>query len=395
MGQHADGTYYLVQELLEGETLRQRLDRLQKLSMTETFEAILPVMDALAAAHAAGVVHRDVKPENIFLHAERRTTRAAKSVSKLIDFGVAKAGNHPVRLTAAGVVLGTPNYMAPEQVDGASDVGPQADLWSISVGLYECLAGRRPFAGPSVREVFAQITTTDPPSLASAAPTIPPELVAIIHTGLARDRSVRFSSVHAMLRALSTIDPLASAPSIAPMFQSFAAPEVPRDVSEPRGIDEPPRPAPTPRTPAPAQHSTARERPRNAKRASSHGATTAQLALGVVLGLSIAMFGAFTIRGAAQREQRAALDAGIATAPAARSSAPSDRGSIAIEPSISTAIDASIAASADVVIARTPPVRRAPRSVGSTPARRRRSPTRRARAARRARGAARRDRSPA
>jgi serine/threonine protein kinase len=82
MGQHSDGTYYLVQELLEGETLRQRLDRLTKLSPTEALEALLPVMDALAAAHAAGIVHRDVKPENIYLHAERRTTRAAKSVSQ-------------------------------------------------------------------------------------------------------------------------------------------------------------------------------------------------------------------------------------------------------------------------------------------------------------------------
>jgi serine/threonine-protein kinase len=89
-GQHSDGTYYLVLELLEGETLRQRLDRLGRLSLTEAFELLLPVMDALSAAHAAGVVHRDVKPENILLHAERKTTRAAKLVPKLIDFGVAK-----------------------------------------------------------------------------------------------------------------------------------------------------------------------------------------------------------------------------------------------------------------------------------------------------------------
>lgn len=307
MGQHSDGTYYLAQELLEGETLRQRLDRLRKLSTTETFELLLPVMDALTAAHAAGVIHRDVKPENIILHSERKTSRAAKVVPKLIDFGVAKAGDHPVRLTAAGAVLGTPNYMAPEQIEGSAEVGPQADLWSIGVILYECLSGERPFSAPTVRDLFAQICTTSAPPLKSLAPTLPDELANIVHCALERDRTQRFGSVHAMVSALSSVTPLAEAPALAVMFESLAAPIVPRSATDARGANKTTPLVRTPVTPTPQQPPASVERqssagdgrPRRSASPSSR-ANAAQIAMGVGLGVAIAAFGAFTIRGAAR-----------------------------------------------------------------------------------------------
>jgi serine/threonine protein kinase len=336
MGQHSDGTYYLVQELLEGETLRQRLDRLTKLSPTEALEALLPVMDALAAAHAAGIVHRDVKPENIYLHAERRTTRAAKSVSKLIDFGVAKAGNHPVRLTAAGVVLGTPNYMAPEQVDGASQVGPQADLWSIGVVLYECLSGERPFSGASVRDVFAKVTSQPAIPLGTLVPTLPEALVSVVHSAIERDRSVRFASMKAMLSALSSIEPLARAPSLAPMFESFSAPTVHSTPGDSRTVPDAivvpaikpalaakptatPTPKATPRatpTPNPSREVTEKG-PAALDLGGTSSISSGQIALGAVMALALGAFGAFTIRGASRRAGASHADAATLDAPRA------------------------------------------------------------------------------
>ncbi|MFO0557994.1 MAG: protein kinase [Polyangiales bacterium] len=306
MGQHSDGTYFLAQELLEGETLRQRLDRLHKLSLTETLELMLPVMDALTAAHAAGIVHRDVKPENIILHSERKTSRAAKVVPKLIDFGVAKSDNHPVRLTAAGVVLGTPNYMAPEQVEGALDVGPQADLWSLGVILYECLGGERPFSAPTIRELFTQICTSAPRPLKSLAPALSDELAVVVHTALERDRSQRFASVHAMLAALSSIAPRDESPALAAMLESFAAPIVPRSATDARAAFKPAvaMTPPAVKTPTP-QSPTVRASRSNASdgasaRRPARSTNRAQLAMGVGLGVAIAAFGAFTIRGGAR-----------------------------------------------------------------------------------------------
>lgn len=315
MGQHADGTYYLVQELLEGETLRQRLDRLGRLSLTEAFELLLPVMDALSAAHAAGVVHRDVKPENIILHAERKTSRAAKLVPKLIDFGVAKTSTQSVKLTAAGIVLGTPNYMAPEQVDGAIDIDARADIWSVGVLLFECLSGRRPFSGTSVREVFAAITTTQPPSLASFVSTLPEGVVSVVQSALSRDRSMRFSSMNAMITALSAIVELTSSPNLQGMFASFAMPALPRSAADTR----PTAIEPSAEASVAPEHTTQREREAKSVKSSSstrrrQTTSPALVALGVALTVTTVAFGAFTIRGArpAQREltQQSDADAG-------------------------------------------------------------------------------------
>ncbi|MBL8678727.1 MAG: serine/threonine protein kinase [Myxococcales bacterium] len=335
MGQHSDGTYYLVQELLEGETLRQRLDRLGRLSLTEAFELLLPVMDALSAAHAAGVVHRDVKPENILLHAERKTSRAAKLVPKLIDFGVAKTSAQSVKLTAAGVVLGTPNYMAPEQVDGAVDIDARADIWSVGVLLYECLSGRRPFAGASVRDVFAAITTTQPPPLSSLVATLPEGVVSVVHSALNRDRTLRFSSMNAMITALSAIVELTSSPHLQDMFASFAMPAMPRSTTDAKpALAE--ASAAQPARPGDSTHRDARsERDATSSNQSARRSTGSRrrqpssptlAVLGVALTVTTVAFGAFTIRGSRPPSdaQRASSDAGVAitTEPRPVSNAP-------------------------------------------------------------------------
>jgi serine/threonine protein kinase len=323
MGQHSDGTYYLVQELLEGETLRQKLDRLGRLSLTETFEAMLPVMDGLSAAHAAGVVHRDVKPENIIMHAERKTTRASKVVPKLIDFGVAKNRQQSVKLTAAGVVLGTPNYMAPEQIDGDSDLDARADIWSIGVILFECLAGRRPFSGGSIRDVLAATTTTTPPRLSTIVPTLPEPVVSIVHTALERDRALRFSSMQAMITALSAIAELTSSTPLQEMFASFAMPSLPRSTTDAR----PPARSPAAseavdgdRTPQHLGHDArveqttgalrpAHKEPTARQRRSSQSPTV--VVIGAALTVTTVAFGAFTIHGSRTTQRLTlAADAG-------------------------------------------------------------------------------------
>lgn len=131
-----DGSVYIVLELLEGESLAQHLARRGPLSSIETMSILAPILDALDAAHRMGIVHRDVKPGNVFLSHDA----SGRVVPKLLDFGVAKLAG--ATLTTTGTVLGTLAYTAPEQARGERRVGPWSDVWSVAVMLYECLTGR-------------------------------------------------------------------------------------------------------------------------------------------------------------------------------------------------------------------------------------------------------------
>ena len=134
---------YLVMELLAGESFAAMLDRETKLPAERVIEILLPVMSALVIAHQEGVIHRDLKPDNIFL----QKTRAKTMVPKLLDFGISKVtGAHNSRITHTSSLMGTPYYMSPEQARGSKDVDAQIDQWSMGVILYESLAGERPIA---------------------------------------------------------------------------------------------------------------------------------------------------------------------------------------------------------------------------------------------------------
>jgi eukaryotic-like serine/threonine-protein kinase len=166
MGELADGTLFMVMEWLEGETLRTRLKRDQRLPPGETLEIVRQLGHALDRAHAVGVVHRDLKPANLFL---LRSDHGAPLL-KVIDFGVAKSIDNRFFeedgfdvVTAADESLGTPSYMSPEQLRGSGEVDHRADLWALSVLTYRLLLGELPFLGPDypslcfaiVRGVFA------------------------------------------------------------------------------------------------------------------------------------------------------------------------------------------------------------------------------------------------
>jgi hypothetical protein len=195
----ARGIQFLVQELLEGESLAERLDRDGPLSPRAALDALVPIADALAAVHAAGLVHRDVKPENVFLQRGRDGERP-----KLIDFGVVArvVGRRATRLTLAGTLVGSPAYMAPEQtLDGASLDG-RADVWSLGVVLYEALSGQRPYEADDAEGLLAKIRAEAPRPLAAAMPGLPAPLLAVVDRALQKDRTARWPTAAAFRDAL-------------------------------------------------------------------------------------------------------------------------------------------------------------------------------------------------
>jgi serine/threonine protein kinase len=196
VGQWHDGSPYIVQELLDGEPLREMMTRDWRLKPEVAIEIIVPIMGALVAAHRAGIVHRDIKPENIFLF---RTPEGAV-IPKLIDFGIAKiaAGDHH---TLRGALLGTPAYMSPEQVGGL-EADHRSDVWAIGAVLYEMLAGQCPYEGPSGASVLAKILTEPVPLITKRVPAVPAELAAVVHKALARNVEERWLTMQEFLDAL-------------------------------------------------------------------------------------------------------------------------------------------------------------------------------------------------
>ncbi|HXY41623.1 MAG TPA: serine/threonine-protein kinase, partial [Vicinamibacteria bacterium] len=195
-----EGLYYIAMELLEGEDLRQALDHGRSFSLEEKLSIVDGVLAALEYSHAKGVVHRDIKPANIHL--------VPGGLVKLMDFGLARMSTS--ELTQDGVVLGTPNYMSPEQALGAR-VDGRSDLFSAGVVLYELLTGHKPFESESTPSVLYQVVHTEPPPLRRWAPDTPDLLTALVDRALRKDRERRFSSATEMRAALQAARPAAGA----------------------------------------------------------------------------------------------------------------------------------------------------------------------------------------
>lgn len=198
MGMHA-GSPYLVMELLEGCSLDAVLDQKQPLRLEQVLSWLFPVMGALASLHEAGIVHRDVKPSNIFLS---QSGRGRPTVTpKLLDFGLARALSD-ARLTRSGVVLGTPLYMAPEHAAGAQ-VGPPADVWSMGVVLFECATGALPFTSTDRSALAAQILAGHVRTVRQVRADVPPPVAAVIDGALQRDLGARHASMRSFAQALA------------------------------------------------------------------------------------------------------------------------------------------------------------------------------------------------
>jgi eukaryotic-like serine/threonine-protein kinase len=192
----SDGWVYYVMPYVEGESLRDRLARQGQLPVEETARIVSELLDALAYAHGKGVVHRDLKPDNIML---------AGRHALLLDFGVAKAVSEsaePAFVTTTGVALGTPSYMAPEQAVAGKEVDHRADLYSLGVVTYELLAGRRPFTGNTAQAIVAAQMSERPADLRTYRPGLPEDLAHAVMRALERRPTDRWQSADEMLARL-------------------------------------------------------------------------------------------------------------------------------------------------------------------------------------------------
>jgi tetratricopeptide (TPR) repeat protein len=197
-GQTAEGSLFLAMEWLEGETLAERITRVG-LSATESIDLARRVAEALGAAHERGVVHRDVKPSNLFLP-HRDLERV-----KVLDFGVARMTDATRFATRTGVMIGTPGYMAPEQVRGEKDVTARVDVFAVGCVLFECLTGRPVFSGEHMLAVLAKIVLEDAPRLAELRPDLPEALDDVIARALARNPEGRPRDGGALATELASI----------------------------------------------------------------------------------------------------------------------------------------------------------------------------------------------
>ena len=196
-GVSEQGDPLVVSELLKGEGLDEVLLVEGPLSPTRAAQLLLPILDALAAAHDAGIIHRDVKPSNLFLARDA----AGNTQPKLLDFGIARGVTEATHLTLAGSICGTPDYMSPEQARGARDVDSRSDVWSVCATLYELVSGRVPFPGDNYNAVIFAVGQRDPAPLSLKDADRP--LVKIIERGLRKPRDERFQSARELARALS------------------------------------------------------------------------------------------------------------------------------------------------------------------------------------------------
>ncbi len=196
----ADGIPYCVMPLCEGESLRARLDRERELPVDQTVRIVTEVASALAHAHAHGVVHRDVKPENIFLAQDR---------AMVLDFGIARALSRTVgdRLTESGVTVGTPAYMSPEQASGDQLIDPRSDVYSLACVAYEMLTGDPPFTGRSAQVVIARHLRDTPSSARLIRTTLPTGIDYALSRALAKSPADRFASATEFTEALNQPPP--------------------------------------------------------------------------------------------------------------------------------------------------------------------------------------------
>jgi serine/threonine-protein kinase len=198
-----NGVPFIVMELLEGESLASRLERVHRLSPAETARILTQVARAVTRAHEAGIVHRDLKPDNIFL-----VRNDEEEVAKVLDFGVAKASSHGMGAatgaTRTGSVLGTPYYMSPEQAEGAKSIDGRSDLWALGVIAWECLLGARPFEAETLGGLLLAICARDIPSPSSVG-TVPPGFDAWFARACSRNVAYRFSSAKELAAELRQV----------------------------------------------------------------------------------------------------------------------------------------------------------------------------------------------
>lgn len=201
-----DGKPFIVMEMLEGESLEDRLKRSSSLPLKEIATIVHQVCRAVQKAHDAGIVHRDLKPDNIFLC---RSAEDDHETAKVLDFGIAKmeeSGNPGLSSgTKTGAVIGTPFFMSPEQARGLRGIDHRTDIWSLGVIAYRSVVGKLPFDGESVGDLLVKICTAPLPRPSQLQPSLPPDFDAWFARALAREPADRFASAFELSDALLEI----------------------------------------------------------------------------------------------------------------------------------------------------------------------------------------------
>jgi serine/threonine protein kinase len=234
-GRLPSGVAYLVMEYLKGETLTQRMKRGGgKLPQPEALRLGRQIAAALAAAHEKGIIHRDLKPDNVMLIVDPDPEAMGRVRAKLLDFGIAKVaaevGQDGAANTAADVVMGTPKYMSPEQCRGAANVDDKSDVYALGIMVYEMLAGRVPFLGPT-GEILAKQIYEDPPQLGELAPWVTRDAAAFVHRLLHKEKNERptMRQVTTELERMTAMFPTMAHQVVLPPQLLVSAPNVQKD----------------------------------------------------------------------------------------------------------------------------------------------------------------------
>ena len=229
------GDFYFIMEYLNGEMLSDQRGRQVAFSPARALHIVAQIADALAASHERGVIHRDLKPDNIFL-----ITRDGKpDFVKVLDFGLAKlttvSGAVPAYTTDAGIIMGTPYYMSPEQCEGRTELDHRTDVYSLGVILFEMLTGQVPFAGEGYGEVMTKHISLPPPAARKFVPGLPIALEAILSRALAKDPGARFQTMAEFREVLLSTESALSPPP-APVFERDVERALERDPSGPASL---------------------------------------------------------------------------------------------------------------------------------------------------------------
>ena len=219
-----DGTPYIVMEYLDGQDLARILRARGPIPVALAVDWVMQALEAIAEAHARGIVHRNLKPSNLFLAKRSDGTLRVK----VLDFGISKVvstggGATAPELTSSRSSLGSPSYMSPEQLRSTKDVDGRTDVWAIGIVLYELLTGRVPFQADSPTALVATILEQHPPALSSVRPDVPFALEAAVHRCVAKERSARFGDVAELARALAPFGPPGSHPLLERITHVLAA----------------------------------------------------------------------------------------------------------------------------------------------------------------------------